>query len=78
MEYKKISDTQMEQTIIKPQEEIKIVHDYDDLIKRRESAQAQADMYLAIVKDFDVLIAEAEKLGCKPKPVEEAVEEIIK
>ena len=71
----------MEQTIEKPAEVIKVTHDYDDLIKRRAEAQDQADMYASIVKDFDILIAEMDKLGCKPKPVEEkveAVEDIIK
>jgi HD superfamily phosphodiesterase len=61
----KISDTQMEETIIHPATEEKIVHDYDDLLKRRAEAQAQADMYLGVVKDFDALLARMDAVGVK-------------
>ena len=61
----KISDTQMEETITKPAVETKIVHNYDDLLKRRAEAQEQADMYANIVKDFDALIVRLEAVGCK-------------
>lgn len=64
-EYTKINKSTMEQTIVPAP--IKIVHDYDDLIKRRQEAQDQADIYLSIVKDFDKLLGEMDKLGCYEK-----------
>lgn len=65
MEYTKIDESTMEQTIVPAP--IKIVHDYDDLIKRRQEAQDKANEYTAIVADFDKLLLEMEKLGCCEK-----------
>lgn len=71
----KISDTKMEETI--EQAPRVITHDINDLIKRRQEALEQAETYAAIVKDFDVLIARMESVGCSKPKTEEVVDGII-
>ena len=71
----KISDTKMEETI--EQAPKVITHDFEDLIKRRQEAVEQAELYASIVKDFDALIKRMETAGCV-KPVAEPIEEIVK
>jgi hypothetical protein len=63
----KISDTKMEETI--EQAPKVITHDFEDLIKRRQEAVEQAELYASIVKDFDALIKRMETAGCV-KPIE--------
>lgn len=60
----KISDTKMQETIEVPIEVKTIVHDYDDLVKRRAETQAQADALLSVVRDFDALLERMKIVGC--------------
>ena len=60
----RISATKMQETIEVPVTTKTVIHDYDDLVKRRAEAQAQADSFLAVVKDFDALIERMKLAGC--------------
>ena len=59
----KISETQIKQKVSQP--DIIIIHDIDDLTKKRDDALEQIENLHAYIEDLNKLIKEAEKLGCK-------------
>lgn len=70
----KISSTAIKETI--QPAPIEVVHDYDDLLKRKQEALDQAKLYTQVAADIQGLIERLDKAGCKPTPVK--VEDIIK
>ena len=63
----KISATKMQEVIQPPAPQpITVVHDYDDLLKRKQEALDQAKLYTQVAADIDLLIARLDKAGCKP------------
>ena len=61
----KISESEVKEIISQP--DIEVVHNLNDLVKRREEALVQLEMYKNIIDDFDILIKKVKQAGCVEK-----------
>ena len=59
----KINDSEIKEIII--QKPLEVIHNIDDLVKRREEVIKERDLLNGVITDFDVLIQKAKNAGCK-------------
>ena len=58
----KINDSEIKEII--PQKPLEVIHNIDDLVKRRAEVTDQIESLTGIINDFDILIKKTKDAGC--------------